>query len=82
MEELRGGCDGHNGNHTSLTALTVYRFTLIFMEPTNNALLAQIARTTFSEIEVRALVEKWGSLNLLRSGMPFVGTALGLYGAL
>lgn len=52
------------------------------MEPTNNALLAQIARTTLSEIEVRTLVEKWGSLNLLRSGKPIVGTAFGLYGVL
>lgn len=52
------------------------------MKPTNNALLAQTAKTTLSEMEVRALVEKWASLNLVRSGMLMIGTALGLYGAL
>ncbi|KAL8787676.1 MAG: hypothetical protein Q9213_002107 [Squamulea squamosa] len=57
-------------------------FTLIFMSSTNNALLAQAAKTTLSEVEVRGLVEKWAFLNLVRSGIPVVGTALGLYGAL
>ncbi|KAL8908881.1 MAG: hypothetical protein Q9171_005278 [Xanthocarpia ochracea] len=57
-------------------------FTLIFMAPTNSALIAQTAKTTLSEVDVRGLVEKWAFLNLLRSGIPVVGTALGLYSAL
>ncbi|CAL8582481.1 hypothetical protein XPA_008141 [Xanthoria parietina] len=57
-------------------------FTFIFLKPTNDVLLAQAARTTLSEMEVRALVEKWASLNLVRSGLLVIGTALGLYGAL
>lgn len=65
-----------------LIAVNVVRFTFIFMKPTNNALLAQTAKTTLSELEVRALVEKWAFLNLVRSGMLMIGTALGLYGAL
>lgn len=58
------------------------RFTLVFMAPTNSALIAQTAKTTLSEVQVRGLVEKWAFLNLLRSGIPVLGTALGLYSAL
>ncbi|CAO1600973.1 hypothetical protein XANCAGTX0491_004643 [Xanthoria calcicola] len=57
-------------------------FTFIFLKPTNDVLLAQTAKTTLSEREVRALVEKWASLNLVRSGLLVIGTGLGLYGAL
>ncbi|KAL8809720.1 MAG: hypothetical protein Q9223_003108 [Gallowayella weberi] len=57
-------------------------FTLIFMASTNNTLLAQVAKSTLPETEIRGLVENWAFLNLVRTGIPVVGTALGLYGAL
>ncbi|KAI4246713.1 MAG: hypothetical protein L6R42_009811 [Xanthoria sp. 1 TBL-2021] len=66
----------------AVATMGIIPFTFIFMKPTNDALLAQTAKTTLSETEVRALVEKWASLNLVRSGMLMIGTALGLYGAL
>lgn len=58
------------------------RYTLIVMGATNNQLLEQSAKLTMGEADVRVLVEKWGFLNLIRSGIPVLGTALGLYGAL
>lgn len=58
------------------------RYTFLVMGATNQQLLAQTAQLTISEVEVRALVERWGFLNLVRAGIPVVGTALGLWGAL
>ncbi|KAL9602835.1 MAG: hypothetical protein Q9219_001530 [cf. Caloplaca sp. 3 TL-2023] len=57
-------------------------FTLLFLSPTNNRLLAQYARLTLDEPAVRALVEKWAWLNLVRAAIPLLGTGLGLWGAL
>ncbi|KAI4225471.1 MAG: hypothetical protein L6R36_003903 [Xanthoria steineri] len=66
----------------AVATMGIIPFTFIFLKPTNDVLLSQTAKTTLSEIEVRALVEKWASLNLVRSGLLVIGTALGLYGAL
>ncbi|KAL9576627.1 MAG: hypothetical protein Q9212_006946, partial [Teloschistes hypoglaucus] len=57
-------------------------FTIIFMNSTNQALLAQAAQITLGEGEIRGLMEKWAGLNLMRAAIPVVGTALGLFGAL
>ncbi|KAI4230870.1 MAG: hypothetical protein LQ349_005971, partial [Xanthoria aureola] len=66
----------------AVATMGIIPFTFIFLKPTNDVLLAQTAKTTLSEREVRALVEKWASLNLVRSGLLVIGTGLGLYGAL
>lgn len=60
----------------------VNRYTIVFLSSTNSALLGQAAKTTLSEVQVRGLVEQWAFLNLLRSDIPIISTALGLYGAL
>lgn len=52
------------------------------MNSTNQELLAQAARLTLGEGEIRGLLEKWAGLNLMRAVIPAVGTALGLFGAL
>ncbi|KAI4125016.1 MAG: hypothetical protein LQ338_004506 [Usnochroma carphineum] len=62
--------------------LGIVPYTFLVMGATNQQLLAQTAQLTISEVEVRALVERWGFLNLVRAGIPVVGTALGLWGAL
>ncbi|KAI4283783.1 MAG: hypothetical protein L6R38_001948 [Xanthoria sp. 2 TBL-2021] len=65
-----------------VSTMAVAPYTVVFLSSTNSALLGQAAKTTLSEVQVRGLVEQWAFLNLLRSGIPIVSTALGLYGAL
>lgn len=59
-----------------------FRYTLIVMNATNQKLLAQTAKLTLGEPEVRGLIEKWAFLNLIRSTIPVLGTVLALAGVL
>lgn len=63
--------------------LGIVPFTVIFMDPTNQALL-QVAvggvGAATGEEALRELLIKWKDLNLMRSSFPLAGAALGLWG--
>jgi len=64
--------------------LAIVPFTLIFMNPTNQALL-QIAgggatAAVVNDDSVRALITKWTGLNLIRSLLPLAGAIIGIIG--
>lgn len=64
--------------------LAIVPFTVLVMDPTNQALLraagAQGPGEKVEETAVRALLERWRRLNLARSILPLVGATLGLWG--
>lgn len=64
--------------------LAIVPFTVLVMDPTNQALLgvagAHGAGQKVEEAAVRALLERWARLNLARSILPLVGATLGLWG--
>lgn len=62
--------------------LGIVPFTVVFMDPTNQALLqvaAGVGAAT-GEGALRELLVKWKGLNLMRSIFPLAGAALGLWG--
>ena len=52
----------------------VVPFTLVVIKPTNNQLLAP--GRDLASAETRALLEKWGSLHAVRSGLSLLATLL------
>lgn len=65
----------------AVLSLGIMPYTIVFMSPTNNALLgvAGGATQTLGESAVRELVSKWKDLNLVRSVFPLVGAVIGLW---
>lgn len=56
-------------------------FTILFMDPTNQALLKVAAGVgVMGEGALRELLVKWKGLNLMRSVFPLAGAALGFWG--
>lgn len=59
--------------------MAIIPFTIVFMRDTNNKLLAHAAKVKKDELsvteteEVDSLLEKWTTLNGLRSVLPMVG---------
>lgn len=63
--------------------LGIVPFTVVFMDPTNQALLQVAAGgvgAATGEGALRELLIKWKGLNLMRSIFPLAGAALGLWG--
>lgn len=62
--------------------LSIIPFTLMFMKPTNNTLIAESnGAGQLAEREVKALVEWWSRLNLVRGLIGATGTAVGIWSA-
>lgn len=62
-------------------SLGIVPFTVIFMDPTNQALLGVAGgATALGETAVQALLVEWKGLNLVRSLFPLAGAVLGLWG--
>ena len=62
--------------------LSIVPYTLMFMKPTNEKLLAESnGAGKLAEREVKALVEWWSRLNLVRGFIGAVGTAVGIWSA-
>jgi hypothetical protein len=59
----------------------VVPFTLVVLNPTNDQLISA-ATVELSTETTRALLQKWGVLNALRSVFLFVGAGLGAWAAL
>lgn len=59
--------------------MAIVPFTIVFMRPTNNKLLAHAAKAKKDELSVTetenvdSLLERWTSLNRLRGVLPMVG---------
>ena len=66
-----------------LTAAIV-PFTLLFMKGTNGRLMegANTGTKAMTSSEVKYLLTKWNTLNLVRSALPLAGTLVGLWGLL
>lgn len=65
------------------SSLAIIPFTLIFMMPTNNALLAAArGAVTITWTEAQVLIERWKVLNLIRGLIPLTGSLIGTYAAL
>lgn len=59
--------------------VSIVPFTLIFMGKTNDALhLAAKGASTLGSAQVAELLDRWGSLNLVRSALPLLGAVTGL----
>lgn len=60
--------------------VSIIPFTILFMSPTNTALLdAAKGATSLSVGQVSDLITKWGYLNLARSLLPLTGGLLGFW---
>lgn len=71
-----GDCLGAMG-----LSIAIVPFTLVLMDPTNQALLAVAdGASTLGSEAVGALLVRWKWLNLVRSLFPLAGSLLGLYG--
>ncbi|KUI57085.1 Noranthrone monooxygenase [Cytospora mali] len=71
------------GDYLCAMGLTIgiVPFTLIIMDPTNQALLRVAEGSSSLGYEaVRELLVRWKGLNLIRSLFPIAGALLGLYG--
>lgn len=56
-------------------------FTLAFMMGTNRALEAKVAakdEIDATRTEIESLLERWGVLNAVRAGLPWVGAVVGV----
>ena len=59
--------------------MAIVPFTIVFMRPMNNKLLAHAARAKKDELsvteteDVEALLERWTALNRLRGVLPMAG---------
>lgn len=62
-------------------SMAIVPFTALFMDPTNQALLAVAGgASALGETAVQALLVKWKGLNLVRSLFPLAGAVLGFWG--
>lgn len=70
----------------AILTLSIVPYTIVTMSGTNNALLAKTKLDSEPSAEARAeieeLVNKWVSLNGLRSLLPLAGGLLGMFAAL
>lgn len=63
----------------AVSTMAIVPFTIVFMRPTNNKLLAHAAKAKKDELsvteteDVASLLERWTSLNRLRGVLPMVG---------
>ncbi|KAF6803753.1 GNAT N-acetyltransferase [Colletotrichum musicola] len=65
------------------SSVAIIPFTMIFMVPTNNALLAAArGAVTISWTEAQVLIERWKVLNMIRGLIPLTGGLIGMYAAL
>ena len=65
--------------------ISIVPFTLVFMDTTNQALIAAATGGSSKSLASGAtseLVTKWKHLNLVRSVLPLTGTVVGFYGLL
>ena len=75
---------GSGASKTYLAAaglvVSIIPFTILFMTPTNGALLAAAEGTSSLGVsEVSGLVRRWGFLNLARSVLPLTGGLLAFF---
>lgn len=82
-DRSRRGLDWKRYATAGALTLAIVPFTLIFMHPTNQALL-QIAgggttAAVVNDESVRALITKWAGLNLTRSLLPLAGAVVGIW---
>ncbi|MDI1492790.1 MAG: hypothetical protein OHK93_004573 [Ramalina farinacea] len=62
--------------------LSIVPYTLMFMKPTNDKLIAESnGAGHLAEREVKALIEWWSRLNLVRGVIGATGTAMGIWSA-
>ncbi|KAF4626910.1 hypothetical protein G7Y89_g11245 [Cudoniella acicularis] len=80
----RSGTSNNNSRlYTLAAALTmgIVPFTLMFMAPTNNKIFrkaAQAATAPAFDSEFGALIERWSTLNFVRSLLPLLGGVVGM----
>ena len=65
---------------TAVGTLLIIPFTLIFMNATNQRLIAgNEGRSKLGDGEIRTLLGRWGDLNMVRGVFPFVAVLVGLW---
>ncbi|CAH0037811.1 unnamed protein product [Clonostachys rhizophaga] len=58
--------------------VSIVPFTIVFMTPTNNTLLAAVSgQSVLSQATLSELIQKWSFLNITRSFLPLLGAATG-----
>ena len=64
----------------AIVLISAWPYTLLVIGPTNNALLA--AEPAHAGLRERSLIEKWGALHAVRTGMGVLTTILFLWASL